>query len=593
MRQRFGVKGSGGPRAREDLLRTLSRIDGRGYKAYEDIRGSYDFGDFVLALEHIQGDPFASPSRARVFVEQSEAAFPSSLFSTPARRLGLEDFVGRAFSVAARRETRGHAGMGTSGLVAIDAGGQEVLRRTAISISAERLEARFFVGLPAFGRSIDGKGAARMLTREVPSIVRASLFFRALAADAAKRHVDVVEDQEALRAALRRKGLVAFVANGSILPRASGVDERPLSAQPGAKVIPFVSPPSLEVVLEAPNRGELRGMGIAEGVTLVAGGGFHGKSTLLRALERGVYDHIPGDGREYVVPVPEAVKIRAEDGRNIEKVDISPFIDHLPLGKDTRRFSTENASGSTSQAANIVEAVEVGARLLLIDEDTSATNFMIRDGRMQALIRKEHEPITPFVDRVRQLYEQHGVSTILVMGGSGDYLEVADRVVAMVDYRPEDVTERARAVVSELPNPRRAEGGPGYGPLRARLPSPESFSARKGKREVKISAKGVRMLLFGTTAIDLSCLEQLVDVSQTRAIGELIHLFAENWLPRSGGLREGLERMLAEVAEKGFDAFTPYPRADLALPRIFEVAGAINRMRTLVVRGCDTDRVPG
>jgi len=571
-------------RTREDLLRILSRIDGKGYKAYTDIKESYDFGDFTLILEHIQGDPFASPSRVRVTLSQQRAAFPSTLFANPARQLGLEDFLIRAFAKAARRETGGHGGMGTSGLVAIDTGRQEVLKRTAMNVTAEKVEARFFVGLPAFGRSIDGHGAARMLTQEVPAIVKQSLFFRSLSAQEVKQHVDVVEDQEALRAALGQKGLVAFVANGSILPRTSGVDERPLAASEGTRVIPFTSPPDLEITLTAPNRGEVKGMGIPAGVTLIVGGGFHGKSTLLRALERGVYNHIPRDGREYVVTVAEAVKIRAEDGRGIEKVDISPFINHLPFGKDTPHFSTDNASGSTSQAANIMEALEAGAKLLLIDEDTSATNFMIRDSRMQALIHKEHEPITPFVDRVPQLHREHKVSTILVMGGSGDYLEAADRVIAMVDYRPQHVTARAKEIVQALPNQRQAEGGETFGSTKPRLPSAASFNARKGKREVKISAKGLHTLLFGTTAIDLSYLEQLVDPSQTRAIGELIYLYAERWLDRSPSLREGLEKMLTEVQEKGLDAVTPYPMADLALPRIFELAGAINRMRTLKVK---------
>jgi predicted ABC-class ATPase len=571
-------------RTREDLLHLLSRIEGKGYKAYTDIKGTYDFVDFILILDHIQGDPFASPSRARVIVSQQRAAFPATLFANPARQLGLEDFLTRAFAKAARRETRGPGGMGTSGLIAIDAGRQEVIKRTAMSVTAEKVEARFFVGLPAFGRSIDGRGAARMLAQEVPAIVKQSLFFHSLAAQEVKRHVDVVEDQEALRAELWHKGLVAFVANGSVLPRTSGVDERPLVASEETQVIPFSSPPDLEIMLTAPNQGEIKGMGMPAGVTLIVGGGFHGKSTLLRALERGVYNHIPGDGREYVVTVAEAVKIRAEDGRGAEKVDISPFINHLPFGKDTRHFSTDNASGSTSQAANIMEALEVGTKLLLIDEDTSATNFMIRDGRMQALIHKEHEPITPFVDRVQQLHREHGVSTILVMGGSGDYLEAADRVIAMLDYRPQHVTARAKEIVQALPNQRQAEGGGTFGSIKPRLPLATSFDARKGKREVKISAKGLHTLLFGTTAIDLSYLEQLVDSSQTRAIGELIYLYAEQWLDRSPSLRQGLERMLAEVKEKGFDAVTPYPMADLALPRIFELAGAINRMRTLRVR---------
>ena len=579
--QRFSGRTTEG-RTREDLLRILSRIEGKGYKAYTDIKGSYDFSDFILILEHIQGDPFAAPSRARVMISQQGAAFPSSLFANPARQLGLEDFLTRAFAKAARKETKGHGGIGTSGLIAIDVGNQEVLKRTAMSVTAEKAEARFFVGLPAFGRSIDGRGAARMLAQEVPAIIKQSLFFRSLSAQEAQQHVDVVEDQEALRAELRQKDLVAFVANGSILPRTSGVDKRPLVVREG--VIPFTSPSDLEITLTAPNRGELKGMGIPAGVTLIVGGGFHGKSTLLRALERGVYNHIPGDGREYVVTIAEAATIRAEDGRSAEKVDISPFINHLPFGKDTRHFSTDNASGSTSQAANIMEALEVGARLLLIDEDTSATNFMIRDGRMQALIHKEHEPITPFVDRVHQLYRQHGVSTVLVMGGSGDYLEVADRVIAMTDYRPQHITARAKEIVQALPNQRQTEGGGVFSPIKPRLPSTASFNARKGKREVKISAKGLHTLLFGTTAIDLSYLEQLVDSSQTRAIGELIYLYAEQWLDRSSNLGEGLERMLAEVEEKGWDAVTPYPMADLALPRIFELAGAINRMRTLKVK---------
>ena len=325
-------------------------------------------------------------------------------------------------------------------------------------------------------------------------------------------------------------------------------------------------------------------MGIPEGVTLIVGGGFHGKSTLLNALERGIYNHIPGDGREYVVTDPRAVKIRAEDGRRVEKVNISPFIDNLPLRKDTKRFSTDNASGSTSQAANIMEALEVGARVLLIDEDTSATNFMIRDERMQALVAKEKEPITPFVDKVRKLYTDLGVSTILVMGGSGDYFDVADTVIMMDSYRPRCVTEQAKEIAHRYGTHRKDEGGEEFGEITPRVPLEASFDPSRGKREVKIEAKGLRTILYGTTAIDLSCLEQLVDISQTRAIGLMIHRYATLYADGGLTLREGLEQVMRDIEEKGLDCLSPFRVGNLAEVRIFELAGAINRMRTLRVK---------
>ena len=170
--------------------------------------------------------------------------------------------------------------------------------------------------------------------------------------------------------------------------------------------IHFVSPSSMEVTLNLPNHGPLKGMGIPKGITLIVGGGYHGKSTLLEALELGVYNHIAGDGREYVITESDAVKIRAEDGRSIKSADISLFINDLPNGKDTCCFYTEDASGSTSQAANVMEAIETGSRLLLIDEDTSATNFMIRDELMQRVVKRSQEPITPFIERVQWLAQE-------------------------------------------------------------------------------------------------------------------------------------------------------------------------------------------
>ena len=569
---------------KEELKTRLEKISGRGYKAYKQIQASYDFNLYTLHFDHIQGDPFASPSRVCVEISREKSGFPSSLDSNPSRRLAFEDFLGRAFARAIQEVLKGRRrsfGSGKSGLIEIDAGGQEVLKRTAVLATDEKIEVRFFVGLPASGRTILSRLALQMFFEEIPKIVQKSLIYKNLDADELDQHIEVVEDWHIIQSQLDERGLVAFVANNSILPRRSGVDPRPLI---GKNVVLFKSPKSLEVELEVSGGKLISGMGIPKGVTLIVGGGFHGKSTLLDALSLGIYPHIPGDGREYVASLPGTVKIRAEDGRRIEKVDISPFISNLPFGKDTRSFSTDNASGSTSQSANIIEALEMGAKVLLLDEDTSATNFMIRDQRMQRLVVKDKEPITPFIDRVREMYERFEVSTILVMGGSGDYFDVADTVIQMDEYLPKNVTEQARKIANELPLQRKWEA-----PEPMNLPSPRkplknSFNPSRGKKEVKISAKGLKQIVFGKTALDLSALEQLVDTSQTRAIGELIYLYSQRYLERYPDLQSGIDALYKDIEERGLDIAVPCRRGDLALPRKFELAGAINRMRTLKIK---------
>ena len=253
-----------------------------------------------------------------------------------------------------------------------------------------------------------------------------SLIYRKLDQKKVQQAVWLAEDQAMLRQILKKEKLVAFVANGSVLPRKSGVSDLPMKDS-----VPFESPASMERTFVLPHRGEIRGMAVPEGITLIVGGGYHGKSTLLDALQMGVYDHIAGDGREFVLTENTAVKLRAEDGRSVKNVDISLFINNLPNGKDTHQFSTPDASGSTSQAAAVMEGLEAGTRLFLIDEDTSATNFMVRDDLMQHVIHTDQEPITPFLERARDLYEQSGVSTILVAGSSGAFFYIADYVIQM------------------------------------------------------------------------------------------------------------------------------------------------------------------
>ena len=578
----------------DDLRKILARIDGRGYKAYKDLEGSYAYAQFTLFIDHVQGDPFASPSKIRVRVPDAIAQLPSDLFSHRVRRIALQDFLIREVHQAIRQVCQGNRGIGKSGLISIDVGGQEVLERTAMVVTDQWVEARLSFGLPAQGRTILGRQAEAMLCQEVPKIAEQALKWEHIDQDRALAFVDCVDNQEAIRAQLDALGLVAFIADEAILPRTSGASDRPLS---GEKAKSFIAPDSLRVSLPIPHpisqhgktTQSLTGLGISKGVTLIVGGGYHGKSTVLRALERGVYPHIPDDGREYVVTTEQAVKIRAEDGRRIEQVDISGFIKNLPYGQDTKRFSTDNASGSTSQAASILEAIEVGATTLLLDEDTSATNFMVRDARMQALVHKEHEPITPFVDRIRELYERHGVSTVLVMGGCGDYFDMADTIIAMQEYQPLDVTEEAQRIAREFQTQREIETTSPLSEIKSRIPVLESLDPSRGNREVKIEARSVDAIAFGHEVIDLSGVEQLVDASQTRAIGYALHLASRRLMEGRTGLKAMVQGLVELFDDAGLDGLDPYHQGErhpgnFARPRAFEIAAALNRLRTLRIR---------
>jgi len=573
-----------------DLHLLLARIDGRGYKAYKEIAGTYEVGGHSLHIDHVQGDPFAAPSKVRLRAPQTSAQIPADLFHNRVRRIALQDFLCREVDRAIRREVQGRRGTGKSGTVTIDVGGQEILERTALVVTKDWVEARVEVGLPASGRTILGRQAEAILCRELPKVLEASLLWASVPRDEARGFVDCAENQEAIREQLDQLGLVAFVADGAILPRKSGVSDQPLDRR---EAVAFVSPDPLRVSVPVPHpvdkKDSVSGMGVPRGVTLIVGGGYHGKSTLLEAIERGVYPHVPSDGREYVVTNPEAVKIRAEDGRRVERVDISPFINNLPFERSTDAFSTDDASGSTSQAANIMEALEAGATTLLLDEDTSATNFMVRDARMQELVHKEDEPITPFLDRVRELYDGHGVSTVLVMGGSGDYFDAADRVILMREYRPREVTDEAKKIAKARPTRRTIEAGKPLPPQLERVPVARSFNPSRGKREVKIDAKAMDLILFGKEPIDLRAVEQLVDASQTRAIGHVLHLAAGRFMDDEHTLCEVLDQIEDLFDREGLDLLDPFHQighhpGNFARPRKYEIAAAINRLRTLRMR---------
>ena len=563
-----------------ELRSLLNRIDRRGYPAYKDTRGTYQFPNYILSIDHVQGDPFAAPSRLSILVKGRAAGFPPELYDRPHRRIALQDQLTRRFGAAAERFSFQAKGSGQSGLIAVSRCGQEVLERTACRLDPKSGDVlmRFEVGFPANGRTVNAGELGKILFDFLPKCAEQALFYQNIDRERLRAAVDLAEDQHCIREQLPGLGLCAFVANGSVLPRASGVSSKPM--RDGVK---FVSPKELEVTLDLPRGRRITGMGIRRGVTLIVGGGYHGKSTLLGALELGVYDHIAGDGREYVITDPSAVKIRAEDGRSIRKTDISLFISDLPNGKDTAAFETEDASGSTSQAANVIESIEAGTSLLLIDEDTSATNFMVRDELMQRVIRRDMEPITPFIERVRELYEEYGVSTVLVAGSSGAYFHVADTVIQMDRYVPRDITALAKAEAGNFPI--RVDPPKPAAPLcfdRRPQPSP-SFS---GGDRTKIKTLPREGVMVNKEVIDLRYVEQLVDSEQLTALGYCVVYAQRNLLDGRRDLRRVADELEAAI-DRGTLAALCGDRSGvpgLARPRRQEILACLNRCRGLRIQ---------
>tara|TARA_Y100001956_G_scaffold80628_1_gene96206 strand:+ start:647 stop:2302 length:1656 start_codon:yes stop_codon:yes gene_type:complete len=542
----------------DQLTAALKKIEKQNYRAYQQIKGQYDFSDFTFYIDYVQADPYASPSRVQAVRPWSVTGLQWLRDKSTAYQVAARDFIARSFAQLAKQESS----------VSIALTGQTVLDSTAVLFTEEGIELRFRIDLPAEGRSVLGKKADNILTFHLPKYIRRATLERELDMDALTHHCEIVEDQEFMRSQLDKLGLMAFVANGSVLPRIAGNCDLPMK-----DAVSITSPESLEVTIETPNQGPITGLGIRKGITLIVGGGFHGKSTLLTAIERSIYNHVPGDGRERIVTSVNSMKIRAEDGRCVHNLSLANYINHLPMGKDTQDFSTQDASGSTSQAAWLQESIEAGANGLLIDEDTSATNFMIRDERMQALVSKGDEPITPLVDRIGQLRDELDISTIIVMGGSGDYLDVADNVIQMHDYQAVDVTEKAKQVIKQHPTERNNECESELATYRPRSLNRVAMQKILAEGKFRVSSKGVDSLRFGKEFTDLTALEQLESSSEINAIGWL--WFQLSQLP---GWSNNPAKEFGEMLQGEWYKAMPN-QGDLAKPRVLDVMAALNRMR--------------
>lgn len=554
----------------KNLETILKRIDGKSYKTYNDIKGNYKFSDYTLNILRVQGDPYASPSLFSIEIDLKKYRYKKELYDRESRKTAFEDYVLRKIGDTLRKRKIKSSRSIKGADISILSPGQEIIKRSSVDIKDDILTFRFYVNLPARGRTILSKEAQNLIFNEVIKMPR-TLKKENINTESLKKHIEVNEKASMIRDEIKKRDIIAFIAEGSILARKSSVDDRPMN-----NAVKFSAPETMKITLTLENKEQVTGMGIKKGITTITGGGFHGKTTLLNAIEKGVYNHIPGDGREYVITSYDAVKIRAEDGRTIEKVNISNFIDNLPHKKDTKKFSTENASGSTSQACNIIEALELGADTLLIDEDTSATNFMVRDRKIQELISHDKEPITPFIEKVVSIKKQKDISTIIVVGGLGDYFSVSDKVLMLDEYKVVDVTEKAKEIDMRYSDSKILVSSDEF-KLNQRVLDSKKTPLLFRDKKCKIRGRELDELSINRESVDIRSLEQLVENGQVLFIGEVMKKIFTNCKRTS--LKETLDEMEIHLKKDNICEYLRCDKGNLVFSRKYEVGAAINRLR--------------
>ncbi|MDP1774009.1 MAG: ABC-ATPase domain-containing protein [Methylobacter sp.] len=571
----------------------LDSIADRPFHNIRKLYGTHHFPRFELSFIKIQGSPGANPaSIASVKIALQDSKIPGEFLQATECKLAVADFLIRRFRQGIARfalQNRGKDGSGSFNTIVLS---QKMLIRDSVLFDDDAVCLRFIISLPAKGQGggvFDAEQAWIMLNQELTAIVDATFFYqdydeqtRTLLA----QFVDVQNTRAGIIQFMQQHGLVAFIANEAKLPRYSGVDDRPAE---GESVKSFQSPASLQITIPLPDGRSITGMGINEGVTCITGGGYHGKSTLMQAILAGVYAHIPGDGREYVVTREDAFFIRAEEGRSIQGVDISPFISDLPNGLKTDHFSSDNASGSTSQAANIVEAIESGSRLLLFDEDTCATNFLVRDELIKKILDATQEPIKPLYSTVRSLWREHHISMIFVVGGLGYFLQKADTCLLMDNYRCDDISAKVRNRLGPIAE----EGVPIADFSVSRRLAADNFdpvytNQRLNKtlpKRIKDLRNAPKQLEYGMDLINLEAVAQIAEAPQVLAIGYC--LLALRAKMQSGDkpetIRFWIDWLDGEISKHGLDVLSPDYPGTLSMPRKYELAVAINRIRSLKI----------
>lgn len=571
------------------LYQKIRTLAGKNYGLYKSLADKpWDFGDFSLEFLHVQGDPFAPASRIMIKANLQMLGYPSEWGGTFERRLALSDFLLRRMSAVVKEKYPDR-----DAAVVFDVAGPEMLVRNSLWIDNGELRAVLQVRLPGEGRKIQSEAAAEILTMVLPDLVSASLYNEGSRCEGGvlpelTAHYNVLADRAVVLRELETRGLAAFVPDGAVLPRASGISEDPLEG-----AIPFEAPAEMAVTLNVNGR-DVRGMGIPKGVTVITGGAFHGKSTLLQALTRSVYPHVPGDGREGIVIDESALRVGVEDGRSVRGTDLSQFVRDLPGGVSTREFTTASASGSTSEAANLLEAMEAGSKTYLIDEDSSAVNFLIRDARVRKLLGDDREPLIPLTDRIRDIASQ-GRSFILVAGACGDYLDLADNIIVMANYKAECAKTAGKecAVLSSANAP--ANLPPFVAPACrsfAEYIKPIQNSIRPTsavERQVKVKLSGDTLLQMGFLVADTSRLVTLADKQQRLGAGFMLLNLCQNAISNNGSgdaqdsanasIVDCIEKLCDKIKNVGFRNLPQGMSREMSLARPVDIACVLFRLR--------------
>lgn len=553
----------------------LQQIDGHHPSEYSRLTGDFDFTRFVLHNISIATlESGRSDSLFVLHVPQLIAGFPESLQSTPIRRTALEDYLVRKLDEAAQRVfhqmSRGHGEC----RISVARPGQKILPRSSVVMAEDYVEARVMIRLPVVSGAISADEVREIFFLQLPEVVNSALIHCYLDEKELAVFVSAMEDADAIRRDLVARGLVSFVATGSSLNRKVGTD------LPAGDTARLEVAPELENTVATPNFGALRGLTIPAGVTLVIGDNYSGRAELIAALAAGIYNHVPGDGRERVISVPDAVYVMADPGRSVQKVDISPFFvknDDPAL----RQFTTTSATPAESLMAGVIEALHVGAQTLFFDESTAEPSFLAMDNGLSNLSEAWSGKMVSLSDRVRQIADELRVNVVVgACACSSEFIPVADTVLLIENYRVTDVTKKARelglarsnrAARCDLPTPNE--------PVRWVIPS--SLDPSLGREDAVIQTFGASRLQFGRTFIDLSSVPQIADDHQTMAIGLLLYHAKLHHLDDSRPVSAILDLLDQDLTQEGMDAITRDLRGDLARPRRFEVAAVLNRMSPL------------
>lgn len=564
--------------AKREFDSILRQIDGHQPSEYSKLAGDFDFTRFVL--HNINIPSFESEPCESLFVihvPQMIAGFPESIYDSPIRRTALEDYLTRKMDDAIQCVSHRQASGLAECRISIARPGQEILPRSSMVIARDYVEARIMVRLPVVLGKIAADEARILFLDYLPEIVNSSLIYCYLNSKELLRFVSLMEDADTIRHDLQSRGMVSFAATGSKLNRHLGTD---LPSQDGAR-LEVAS--ELEVEVSTPNAGRVRGLTIPVGVTLIIGDNYSGRSELINALAAGIYNHIPNDGREQVISVPDAVHIVAESGRSIQKVDISPFLLTSRTGESTKEFSSSCATPAESQMAGVTEALHVGAQALFFDESSSDPTFLAMDSRVTRLSDTWGGGMASLSDRARQIADDLRVSVVVgACACAAEFIPIADTILLIDNYRVVDITKKAREL--DLAKPTRFP--------RCDLPTPNdsyrwvipsSLDPSLGREEAVIQTNGRLQLLFGRHIVDLSAVPQIADVHQTLAIGWLLYHAKLYHLDDSRTVSEILDLLDKDLATDGMDAITRDLRGDLARPRRFEIAAALNRLNSLRV----------